>query len=552
MYEAHFGLAQLPFRLAPDPRFYVDAAPHRAAIAALAEALRRGEAFVPLVGEFGTGKTTVARRLLEDVQDAQRRVGELPGMRIDGDDLFERVAEALGLAEEASPSPSEDLAHQLEALARDGRAAVLLVDDAHRLEADALARLRTLTAVRVDGRAALQVLLVGRALPAGVDDLQDAGQPLEAASPLRIEPLDAAGTHEYVHARLAFAGWTGRPAFERNTTAEIHARCNGNPGRINRLCGHVLLQLYMEGRDDLSPDIVAAVDDLLRQELDGKPATARLPPPAQPSRPGPPTVYPAHGSAAAGVDSLFDVTSVLPAPARLPVPVNIAPGRAVLPLAPAPVPRRRRAPSRGMVKQGALAAALLVGGGLLWQSVSTLAARHAAQARLAAAAVAVPLPAQALPANPPAPQPASAARAPTPSADEVLALAERVIAQSPPRAAPPPSAAPAPAAAAPRRVVADAGGRPRAQPVHKGAARSAVATAATPSPVATACSIESEALGLCARSRALLPVAAASPAPAAAVVRETSFAAPRPAAAPACDATHTALALCPGGAGASP
>src|SRR5690349_17866921 len=73
MYEAHFGLSDLPFQISPDARFYVDAAPHCAALNALLAGLRRGDEFMLLTGDFGTGKTTVARRLLEEV-DRERFV----------------------------------------------------------------------------------------------------------------------------------------------------------------------------------------------------------------------------------------------------------------------------------------------------------------------------------------------------------------------------------------------------------------------------------------------------------------------------------------------
>src|ERR1022692_1199547 len=97
MYEAYFGLANLPFRITPDSRFYVDAAPHRAAIRALQDGLGHGDEFMPLIGEFGAGKTTVVRRMLEEVDRARHVAAELPRVRIEGDQLFDRVAEALGM-----------------------------------------------------------------------------------------------------------------------------------------------------------------------------------------------------------------------------------------------------------------------------------------------------------------------------------------------------------------------------------------------------------------------------------------------------------------------
>jgi type II secretory pathway predicted ATPase ExeA len=554
MYEAHFGLSQLPFRLAPDASFHVDAAPHRAAITAMLDQLRDDEAFIPLIGEFGVGKTTIARQLLAQVRDGRHLVGELPGVRIDGDDLYARVTEAFGLGDASAAASGERLVQQLSALARAGRDALLVVDDAHRLEADALTRLRLLTAVRVDGRAALHVALVGRSLPVGIEDLRRAGQPLHIGAPVRVEPLDAAGTRTYVLERLALAGWTGRPAFSPDTTAEIHACCNGNPGRINRLCGHVLLQLYMAGRDDLGPRIVRAVDAMLRSELDGEPAPATLPP-AEPATP--PAVRVGHSAFTMLVDRPADIvpTFTLPAPSHLPAPLRPA---AVITMEPT---ARMHRPSRQLLAQGVAAVALLVGGGWLWQTISSFAtARSQARFAAAAATAAVAATAQATtprvaapvahPAAPVAPLPTRS------TSEETLALAEQAIARAPPGAGGPPSSA-QPAAtqpatlAEPQRVPPDASGHQHATPAHKARARSLMAAAATP---AAACTLESEALGLCSRARARAP----APAPAAlarpvAPARDAPPESVRPAPAPpACDPNRAVLALCPEGSRTAP
>lgn len=533
MYEAHFGLAQLPFRLAPDPRFYVDAAPHRRAIAALMDELRQDEEFIPLVGEFGTGKTTIARRLLEEVHGTRHLIGELPGIRIEGDALFDRVGEALGLDEDDDDLPLERLLRQLQDLARGGRDALLLVDDAHSLEAEAIARLHALTSVRVDGRAALHVALVGRALPAGVEQLRRIGRPVALGAPVHVEPLDVAGTRAYILERLARAGWTGRPAFDPASTTAIHQHCGGNPGRINRLCGHLLLTLYIEGRDDLSPEIVDAVDELLRLELEGRPATAKLPPPA--TARAVPAGIPSAPDTGPGVEA-----ASMPSPAsHLPATLRPAPGRAVVPLASAPRPRVR-ARARPLLAQGVMALALLVGGGLLWQAISSLASTRA-QARLARAATAAP------PQAPLAAAPWPSAARPAP--DAVLALAERAITQSPPgagaTAAMPRAIIPGPVAAADGRPLdADPVGRPRTHARHGARARATAST--SQAAIASTCTLESETLGLCTRARTHAPVPAAPAAPTPA--REPSGDVAHPA--PACDPTRAALALCSAGGGA--
>ena len=411
MYEAYFGLANLPFCMAPDPRFYVDTAMHRAALRALQDRFGHGDEFVPLIGDFGTGKTIVGRRLLEEIDRTRQVAAELPCMRLEGDQLFDRVAEAFGLGRAKGLAPLESAIRQFEGLVRDGREALLLVDDAHQLDAAVLRRLRKLTAVCVDGRAALRVCLAGRSTPS-FEELQRFGHPLSVGTPVRLDALDAAGTHTYILERLRHAGWHGRPAFEL-ATAAIHGRCKGNPARINRLCGHILLHLYMQGRDDVNVNVVCAVDELLQAELRGEIATLALPPVAH-ATPCPVAQaprYPAlHGEAL--MTRLITQTSSPTPPAATAI-------AAPPPQAASTVPGARQH-HRGLA-QGVTALALMVAGGFLWQMISNFAAAHSDARRHASVSA------------PPAAQDAAPPQA-NAQAVGLADMAEQALARSPPAA----------------------------------------------------------------------------------------------------------------------
>ena len=560
MYEAHFGFADMPFRVAPDPRFYVDAAPHRMAIRALLDGLERDEEFVPLIGDFGSGKTTVARRMLEEADPARHLTAELPRLRVEGDDLLERTAEALGMNRtEAAPGVGS-LIHRLEALARDGRDALLLVDEAQRLGIDALDRLRALTAVRVDGRAALHVFLVGCSTPAGLEELERVGRPLDIGAPVRVEPLDAIGTHDYILERLGRAGWTGRPAFDMRTTAEIHVRCRGNPARINRLCGDILLQLYMDGRHDVDADVVRAVDESLQSEPKGEPAALALPSFAPASRRSD-SFMEALSAKTGDLDLDIEIPVASPIAVNLPVP-RLADIRLAVPDLPASFIVRGGRPRRGGLRRAAGAVGLLISGGVLWQTISGVAAAYSEQTRLAAAAAAFQgnatqaaardaAPSRTVPAGATASTPQAALTTlPKPAAAEIVAQAEQAIAQAPPGAGPTPSAAvvlagtPEPPHAA---GIDRHGALPRrALPAEGGSIRPTM-RAAAPAPTMTAtCTRDGETLGLCERSPARETARAAVPEPRLAPQGEP---APEPVRAPtpppACDPVRAALALCP-------
>ena len=63
-YEPFFGLREKPFSLASDPAFFYNSASHRAAFEALDAGIRRREGLIVLSGEIGTGKTTLCRTVL--------------------------------------------------------------------------------------------------------------------------------------------------------------------------------------------------------------------------------------------------------------------------------------------------------------------------------------------------------------------------------------------------------------------------------------------------------------------------------------------------------
>jgi type II secretory pathway predicted ATPase ExeA len=416
MYEAHFGWADSPFHIAPDLRFYVDVEPHRAAAQALRAGLAQGDEFMLLTGDFGAGKTIVVRRLLEDFPRERHHVGLLSGQRIEGDELFERIAEALAVEEFEARHPLVALTRVLEGYGREGRDALLVIDEAHRLDVHSLRRLRKLTGVHAGRRSVLHVALVGRHAPAGIAELEKIGRPLHVGMNIVLGALDAAAGREYVLRRLERAGWTGRPSFADDALAEIHERCGGNPGRINRLCSHVLLQLYMKGLDVASAGFVRAVDELIASELEGgdpeapvapapAPAggetTSTLPPTAAPAslavaEPARPSVIgddvaprpepPSHEAGiAAPATAAVDADRVCePAPFReraSPIDLELlaaGPGQARLPALRtdslvalqdwqlAGPPRRRRA----WLFQGLAAVVIFVSGGVTWQFVS--------------------------------------------------------------------------------------------------------------------------------------------------------------------------------------
>jgi len=572
MYEARFGLEGLPFQIAPDLHFHVDTDTHRAALNALQAGLARGDEFIALVGDFGAGKTMVARRFIQGVDRDRHAVVELAGWRIEGDDLLTRIAAALEPGAVDTALPLGSLMQRLEAIGRRHRAALLVIDDAHLLGLDAVRRLAKLTAMRVDGRGVVHVCLVGRSVSPALAEHVRVGRALHIGTLAVLEPLDVAATGAYVRGRLERVGWKGRPSFATGTAAEIQACTGGNPARINRLCGHLLAELPEGGGDVVSVDLVRSVAARLQSEFDNfladAPAPAPAPqaaartlaspppapPPAAPEsrRPAPSPPPPAAPQATAASDPLLNIdllpddtpveTMPILARASARALVTTTGTGAVLPQRVTAWPARRPATARRLQQSAVVLLALGAGFvGWQWRGAQLFGkvdVRHVAMSRTDPTADPAPTLRQA---------PALAAVLPSPAAarqaDPTLTLA-----LAPPAAGAlvaagaasgPPGldmATPAPATAAP---LAAAGVGPH----RRSPARSAGsgAAGARVSVAAIACSLESRAMGLCRPPRTPEP----SPEPATRILQQQP--APAPAPAPprqACSAAQTALGLC--------
>lgn len=164
MYQAHFGLQQLPFGLTPNTGFYVGLPGHQQAMEVLQTALREGEGFIKVTGEVGTGKTLLCRKLLNEAPP-HWSLAYLPDPNLDPLQLRWALALELGLKQSANIDPQQ-LAHllqrQLLLLASQQRQVILLIDEAQALPDATLEALRLITNLETEQRKLVQVVLFGQ------------------------------------------------------------------------------------------------------------------------------------------------------------------------------------------------------------------------------------------------------------------------------------------------------------------------------------------------------------------------------------------------------
>ena len=258
MYLEFYGLAEKPFATTPDPRFLFLTQQHRDALARLSYGVQEKKGFVVLTGEVGTGKTTLVRTLLTQL-DPSIAVAFIFNSTLPFEGLLEHVLEDFGISEPGATMAQRLLAlnHFLAERSRRGCQTLLVVDEAQHLSIDNLEQLRLLSNFETANDKLVQILLVGQPeleakleLPA----MRQLAQRIELR--IDISPLSAFEMSDYIRARLRTAGARDDNIFTGNAPALIASATNGIPRLINILCDHCLLIGYADQKRRIGGDVV--------------------------------------------------------------------------------------------------------------------------------------------------------------------------------------------------------------------------------------------------------------------------------------------------------
>ena len=264
MYETYYGLSAKPFQLRPDPHFFYGSKGHKRAMAYLDYGLSQGEGFIVITGEVGAGKTTLVRSLLGKLASEQIVAAHLVNTHLDSDDTLRMVVSAFGLPYENVSKA--DLLTRLEQFLRtcdrQGKRALLIVDEAQNLSARTVEELRMLSNFQTADKSLLQTFLLGQPefrTTLHSADMQQLRQRVIAS--YHLGPMDALETCAYIEHRLHTVGWQGDPAFSSDAHAAIFAYTGGIPRKTNTLCDRLLLMGYLEEMHAFS---AADVDEVIR------------------------------------------------------------------------------------------------------------------------------------------------------------------------------------------------------------------------------------------------------------------------------------------------
>lgn len=276
MYREYFGLKELPFSIAPDPRYLYMSDQHREALAHLVYGVNSDGGFVLLTGEVGTGKTTVCRCLLDQLPE-NSDIAFILNPKMTVEELLATFCDELGIQYPEGNTSIKVFVDRINTYLLDaysrGRKTVLIIEEAQNLSSDVLEQVRLLTNLETNQRKLLQVIMLGQPELRNMlskPELRQLSQRITAR--YHIGSLSKKDMTAYVNHRLAVAG-AKSSLFLPSTIDKLFSLSHGIPRLINVICDRALLGAYVQGQKWVDkPTLVKAALEVL-----GKPGVQSHP-----------------------------------------------------------------------------------------------------------------------------------------------------------------------------------------------------------------------------------------------------------------------------------
>lgn len=265
MYEHFYGLQERPFDLVPDPRFLYLSGRQREALSNLRYGLTTPRGVTLLLGEAGTGKTTLLRTVLSGLSGAPARHVFLSNPTLTRSEFFEFLALGFELGEENGVSKTRflfALRKLLDQEAAAGRTPALVVDEAQSLPYELLEEVRLLSNLETTTAKLLNVVLAGQ--PELADRLNEPSlRQLKQRVSLRCElaSMNVQETAAYIAGRIRIAGGHPEQVFTRDAIAQIFEASGGLPRTVNVVCDNALIGGFAA---EVRPVTRALVEDVCR------------------------------------------------------------------------------------------------------------------------------------------------------------------------------------------------------------------------------------------------------------------------------------------------
>jgi len=264
-YYKILGLDKEPFSTSPDPAFFYESPEHHAALMRLMIEIRLKRGLSLILGDVGTGKTTLSRKLFQLLKERSDIIFHMVmDPTYDSEKLLlDSLIRTFGIDMGAGPHERSILDYKEEikkylfrTAVEENKIVVLLVDEAQKLNAMSLEILRVMLNYETNEFKLLQVVLLGQLelLPRlrEINNLWD-----RISLKYMLNPLDEEETRQMVDFRLKAAGYDSRiDFFTDEAIREIHQYTQGYPRRISMLCHNALKALVMVNKPVVDVNII--------------------------------------------------------------------------------------------------------------------------------------------------------------------------------------------------------------------------------------------------------------------------------------------------------
>ncbi len=268
MYESFYGLKERPFNLTPDPKYLYLSDKHKEAFAHLLYGIRNRSGFVMVTGEIGTGKTTICRSLLNQL-DTETELAFIFNPALDPVALLRKICVEFGVDDSAESllELTERLNKHLLSAAQAGRSCVLVIDEAQNLSPQVLEQIRLLSNLETETEKLLQIILIGQpelAEKLALKELRQLNQRITAR--YHLKALNQQETLQYVAYRLHVAGGRKKIHFAKAAIRAVYKYSMGTPRLINAISDRALLIGYTKESHTISKAIVRRAATEIRGE----------------------------------------------------------------------------------------------------------------------------------------------------------------------------------------------------------------------------------------------------------------------------------------------
>lgn len=279
MYQSYYGFTEKPFQLSPDPRFFFASDHHQRALSYLQYGLDQGEGFIVITGPIGTGKTTIARNLLSQLGDESIVAAQLVTTKLDPQELLALVVSEFNI--DAKGDSKADLLQAIEKflilLHKQGKRALLIVDEAQNLPSETVEELRMLSNFQLDNKPLIQSFLLGQEELKPIiqaPNMEQFRQRIIASA--HLKPLSVEEVKDYINHRLHQAGCNKENLFSGNAFELIHEKTLGVPRKINIFVDRLLLFGFLEEVETIDSKAILNVAEEMEIELTGSLNSAEL------------------------------------------------------------------------------------------------------------------------------------------------------------------------------------------------------------------------------------------------------------------------------------